>query len=147
MLQFNLGINVQLFGRALLSVTVALSVAGCSLPRGAAIQSEVVSESRVEEPSFQVVKVTRNDIPALSRWPVTGWTGHYHWFSDSRGPDSSVIQTGDTLQIVVWDNQENSLLAGDGTGDVDLLGNIGFCDSHCFGFGAGQRSRSQWRQA
>ncbi len=115
MLQFNLGINVQLFGRAVLSVTVALSVAGCSLPRGAAIQSEVVSESRVEEPSFQVVKVTRNDIPALSRWPVTGWTGHYHWFSDSRGPDSSVIQTGDTLQIVVWDNQENSLLAGDGT--------------------------------
>jgi polysaccharide export outer membrane protein len=48
----------------------------------------------------------------LATWPSTGWHGHYHWFGSDHGPDSSVIQTGDRLTIVVWDNQENSLLSG-----------------------------------
>ena len=98
-----------------LCATVAISVAGCSLPRGAAVQSEVLRESEAQEPSFQVVPVTRDAANMLAQWPMTGWKGHYHWFKDGHGADSSVIQTGDTMQIVIWDNQENSLLAGQGT--------------------------------
>lgn len=106
---------MQRLGRLVLCATVAVSVAGCSLPRGAAIQSEVLREDQAEAPSFQVVPVTRDAASALAQWPKTGWKGHYNWFKDSRGADSSVIQTGDTMQIVIWDNQENSLLAGQGT--------------------------------
>ena len=107
--------GLQRIGRMVLCATVAISVAGCSLPRGAAVQSEVLRESREETPSFQVVAVTRDATNGLAQWPMTGWAGHYHWFKDGRAPDSSVIQTGDTMQIVIWDNQENSLLAGAGT--------------------------------
>src|SRR6056297_2499876 len=107
--------SLQRIGRMVLCATVAISVAGCSLPRGAAVQSEVLRESQEETPSFQVVAVTRDATNGLAQWPMTGWAGHYHSFKDGRAPDSSVIQTGDTMQIVIWDNQENSLLAGAGT--------------------------------
>lgn len=82
------------------------------MPRGAALQTEIFTESESENPTFQVVKVTRDITDQLATWPATGWHGHYHWFGADHGPDSSVIQTGDLLTIVVWDNQDNSLLSG-----------------------------------
>lgn len=90
----------------------SLLLAACSLPRGAALQSEIFTEAESENPTFQVVAVTRDITDQLATWPATGWQGHYHWFGSDHGPDSSVIQTGDMLTIVVWDNQENSLLSG-----------------------------------
>lgn len=87
-------------------------VAACGVPRGAALQSEVLNESESENPTFQVVEVSRDMTDALSAWPATGWHGHYHWFGRDHGPDSSAIQAGDLLTIVVWDNQDNSLLSG-----------------------------------
>lgn len=97
--------------RIFLGVLMFAALASCSLPRGAALQSEVLAERDTKSPTFQVVEVTRRSTPALALWPASGWKGHYRWLSASRGPDSSIIQTGDTLQIVIWDNQENSLLA------------------------------------
>nr|WP_297773617.1 polysaccharide biosynthesis/export family protein [uncultured Roseovarius sp.] len=88
-----------------------MSLTACSLPRGAALQSEVIAERDAENPTFQVVEVTRRTTPALALWPATGWKGFYHWPSAGRGPDSTLIQTGDTLEVVIWDSQENSLLA------------------------------------
>lgn len=98
--------------RTAILLGLGLFLAACSLPRGAALQSEVLNESESENPTFQVVKVTRDQTDVLAEWPPTGWHGHYHWFGVDHGPDGSVIQTGDVLTIVVWDNQENSLLAG-----------------------------------
>ena len=94
---------------------LCLFLAACGAPRGAALQSEVLNESESENPTFQVVEVTRDITETLALWPATGWHGHYHWFGRDHGPDSSVIQTGDKLTIVVWDNQENSLLSNLGT--------------------------------
>lgn len=89
------------------------ALAACSLPRGAALQSEVLAEQDNKSPTFQVVEVTRRSTPALALWPASGWKGSYRWLSAGRGPDSSLIQTGDTLNLVIWDNQENSLLASE----------------------------------
>jgi len=90
---------------------LALVIGACSLPRGAAVQREVVSQGRSENPTFQVVEVTRAATPMLATWPKTNEDAYYKWFRADRGPDSSVIQTGDQLNVVVWDNQENSLLS------------------------------------
>ena len=98
--------------RLLVLLGFSLFLGACSLPRGAALQSEILSESDSETPSFQVVHVTRDITPQLAEWPATGWHGHYHWFGSDHGPDSSVIQTGDVLKISIWDNQDNSLLSG-----------------------------------
>ena len=101
----------NLFKLCLLIVSV-LSLTACSLPRGAAVQSEILQEQKTENPTFQLVEVTRDLTPLLAKWPRSGWHGHYHWFGTDRGPDSSTIQTGDVVNIVVWDSEENSLLTG-----------------------------------
>lgn len=86
------------------------ALAACSLPRGAALQSEILKEQDAETPTFQVVEVTRANLPALSQWPATGWHGHFHWPSTSEGAASNFIRTGDRLDVTIWDSQENSLL-------------------------------------
>ncbi|WP_261395481.1 polysaccharide biosynthesis/export family protein [Salipiger bermudensis] len=92
---------------------VLLLAAACSqLPRGAAVQAEIVSEYNVENPSFQAIRVTRANMPMIATWPRTGWENEYPWPGTSHGANSSVIQTGDKLDIVIWDSQENSLLTG-----------------------------------
>ena len=96
-------------GAVCLSMTTA--IVGCTIPRGAATRHEIVKKEKNGEATYQIVEVTRKNTPILARWPVTGWSGAYHWFAADRGPDSSVIETGDTIQVVVWDNQENSLLS------------------------------------
>ncbi|EDM30528.1 polysaccharide export protein [Roseovarius sp. TM1035] len=98
------------------------ALAACSLPRGAALQSEVLAEKDNKVPTFQVVEVTRRSTPALALWPASGWKGSYNWLSASRGPDSSIIQTGDRLAVVIWDNQENSLLASEASRSTPIEG-------------------------
>lgn len=88
------------------------ALTACSLPRGAAVQSEILQEQNSENPSFQLVEVTRDVTPLIAKWPDATGHGHYHWFSADQGPDSSVIQTGDVVNIVVWDGEDNSLLTG-----------------------------------
>ncbi|MBQ0749531.1 MAG: polysaccharide export protein [Roseovarius sp.] len=101
---------------------ILAAVAACSLPRGAALQSEVLAEQDNKSPTFQVVEVTRRSTPALALWPASGWKGSYRWLSASRGPDSTTIQTGDTLNVIVWDNQENSLLASEASRSTPVAG-------------------------
>ena len=104
-------------------ITVCLAfLAGCSLPRGAALQSEILRESDADTPSFAVVPVTRAAIPQISSWPATGWHGHYHWIEHQRGPSSQVIQSGDLINLTIWDSQENSLLTGAAQKSVDMRG-------------------------
>ncbi|MGR3547358.1 MAG: polysaccharide biosynthesis/export family protein [Roseovarius sp.] len=98
------------------------AVAACSLPRGAALQSEVLAEKDNKSPTFQVVEVTRRSTPALALWPASGWKGSYRWLSAGRGPDSTTIQTGDTLNVIVWDNEENSLLASASSRSTPVAG-------------------------
>lgn len=100
--------------KLILCVVCAIGVSACSLPRSAAVQSEIIKERKAETPSFQVVDVTRNTTPLLAKWPRSGWKDTYRWFSADRGPDSSTLQTGDLVEILVWDNQDNSLLTGEG---------------------------------
>lgn len=99
----------------LCALVVSLAVlSACSLPRGAALQSEVLKEQRADTPTFQVVPVTRANIPAIASWPASGWHGHFHWPATSDGSNSSIIRTGDLLNITIWDSQDNSLLTNPG---------------------------------
>lgn len=89
---------------------LALFLAACSLPRGAALQSEVLQEAKADTPTFQVVAVSRANMSAVEKWPMTGEHMSFNWINASGGPSSSIIQTGDTVTVVIWDSQENSLL-------------------------------------
>ena len=104
---------------ALLSVVLAAS---CSLPRGAALQSEIVNESRSEEPTFQVVPVTRANMAAVETWPATGNYRSFNWLGHSGAPDVNTIATGDMVDLVIYDAEENSLLTNAAQTSTQLAG-------------------------
>nr|WP_256474164.1 polysaccharide biosynthesis/export family protein [Lutimaribacter sp. EGI FJ00013] len=79
-----------------------------------------MKEKDKEVATFDVVPVTRANVNLLAKWPVTGWSGSYTWLNGTRGPQDNTIQHGDTLNIVIWDSNENSLLAPDGAKTVRL---------------------------
>ena len=88
---------------------MGVTLQACSLPRGAALSSEILREKDAKEPTFAVIAVSRSNMGQLAKWPRTGGGG-YGWIGAKAGPASPVIQSGDTINLVIWDSQENSLL-------------------------------------
>jgi polysaccharide biosynthesis/export protein len=107
-----------------LILLAALAACG-SLPRGAALQSEVLAVAEAEggaDPipaDFGVVPVTRSTLLTIAEWPAPG-VGGYPWIERQAQPASLLIQPGDTLTVTVWDADENSLLSGPGQRAVTL---------------------------
>lgn len=108
--------------RLLLALSMLFLVAACSVPRGAALQSEILKEADKETPTFEIVSVSRDNLPALAHWPVTGWSGGYHWINRQAGATTAMIQPGDKVSITVWDSQANSLITQEGQKRVDMQG-------------------------
>lgn len=91
-----------------------LILAGCTLPRGAAMQSEVLAGAATEEREFQLVPVTRNNVKAVDAWrtPPQAKRGYNAWPRGGlRGSDPVALAVGDMLQLTIYDNEENSLLS------------------------------------
>ncbi|WP_232796408.1 polysaccharide biosynthesis/export family protein [Roseovarius salinarum] len=101
-------------------IAILVLLSACSLPRGAAVDREILVGKDARSSQFAVVEVTRDTTPIVSQWPATGWSGEYRWFEARRGPASGIIRPGDTVKIVIWDNQENSLIAAAGTKQTEL---------------------------
>lgn len=106
----------------LIALCLVLVLAACTLPRGAAIQSEVINSRDDATAAYSVVPVKSANIAQLRTWPVTGRAGNYRWFSDTRGPKSNIIRPGDLIDLIVWDNQDSSLLTSQGDSNVTLSG-------------------------
>lgn len=100
----------MVFRNILLAFGLVGGLAGCGLPAGAPIQSQVLSQANAEDPDFAVVEVTRETVTDIAHWPPTGWGGSYRWLQAGGGGNASVIRPGDRIDLVIWDNQENSLL-------------------------------------
>ncbi|WP_298679950.1 polysaccharide biosynthesis/export family protein [uncultured Lentibacter sp.] len=113
---------MRLFARFGLLACLSLSLAACSLPRGAALVQEVVRETRSQDPSFQVVPVTRAALPDIASWPRTGATTPYSWPSATRGSNADTIRAGDSIDLIIWDSDANSLLTGAGSKSTDMRG-------------------------
>ncbi|MGR3322701.1 MAG: polysaccharide biosynthesis/export family protein [Pseudooceanicola sp.] len=108
--------------RAVLTIGALAFLAACTIPRGAALQSEITSAANSDTPDYSVVDVTRESVPRIAHWPVTGWDGGYRWLRAGRGPKSSIIRSGDRVDLVIWDSQENSLLTAETEKVVNMSG-------------------------
>lgn len=106
----NLAIRGCGWRRALaLSLTCAV-LAGCSLPRGAALQGEILRGTEAETSDVQVVEVTRAALEGLSRWPAPRADLRHRWPATGAAPVARTIRPGDMLSLTVWDSQSDSLL-------------------------------------
>ena len=98
--------------RRILWVLLTLSLAACSsLPRGAAVESEILRTADAPDADIAVYPVTRAFLPSVQHWPATG-ARRYGWLGHSHGSNAQIIRSGDMLKLVVWDSGENSLLTG-----------------------------------
>jgi polysaccharide export outer membrane protein len=104
-------------------VGLVLLAAGCeSLPRGAALRSEILETQRLGEAAprdFVVAPVTRALLPVYAAWPGQGGTGHA-WIDRVDQPETRIIAPGDTLEITIWSTEENGLLTVPGQRFVSL---------------------------
>ncbi|MDR5654444.1 polysaccharide biosynthesis/export family protein [Ruixingdingia sedimenti] len=96
----------------ILALLCCTALAGCSLPRGAAIQSEIVGSAQSESRNIEVVPVTQTNLPRIAAWPVPARAGDLPggWSGGGQGSSSQVIATGDTVALTIWENDENALL-------------------------------------
>lgn len=91
-------------------MVMCLVLAACSLPRGAAIQSEILKEAESEVKTFDVVEVTRDSLSNVAKWPKTGNSPNFNWINGHAGSRTPLIRTGDMINLTIWDSQPNSLL-------------------------------------
>lgn len=89
---------------------LCLLVAACTLPQSAPTQKQILEEVDSDLNGFAFYPVTRNFLPAVQQWPVTGLQYNHSWINRQRGPASNVIAVGDRLSLNIWDPEENSLL-------------------------------------
>ncbi|MDB4558953.1 hypothetical protein N9Z87_01790 [Amylibacter sp.] len=89
----------------------SVGISGCALPRGAALQSEILKNADAEDAQFAVYPVTKDLLPRFSKWPSTGGITRYSWVSKQAGPIGRVILPGDAVNVSVWDSDANSLFS------------------------------------
>lgn len=110
--------------RFLLFLSSAVFLSGCDLiPRGAALQSEVLAADRQTEGTvaadFAVEPVTRANLVTYLHWPSVG-TDHFRWINRVDQPNTRIIAPGDTLRITIWSTEDNGLLTNPGQRFVTL---------------------------
>ncbi|MBL4811240.1 MAG: polysaccharide export protein [Rhodobacteraceae bacterium] len=112
--------------RVLFCLTTALFLAGCSLPRGAAFQAEVLAASDTGADGeairdFAVEPVTRNMLQTYASWPITGEQG-MNWIHRQPAPANRIIAAGDLIDITVWTSEDYSLITSAGQRFVPMHG-------------------------
>ena len=101
-------------------ITLCVTLTACgNLPRGAAIQAEIIKGADQPEADFAVYPVSKAFLPSLTQWPRTGERS-YGWLSHSHGSDTQIIRPGDIINVVIWDSSENSLLMAPGQRSTNL---------------------------
>jgi len=92
------------------SLILMVFLSSCTLPRGAPIQSEIIHKSRTATPDLAIYPVTKGFLPTVAQWPTTGTISAGRWISHRHSGSGTTIASGDSLDLVLWDNEDNSLL-------------------------------------
>ncbi|MDT8853532.1 polysaccharide biosynthesis/export family protein [Paracoccaceae bacterium Fryx2] len=108
--------------RIFVSLCGMVLLTACDLPRGGAVQREILKDGEGEVRDLMVVSVTRENIDKVSRWPSSGAVPGHNWIARSRGPSTQSIAPGDRVDLRIWDNDENSLLTADQQKVVEIAG-------------------------
>jgi polysaccharide export outer membrane protein len=114
----------RVWTRAAAAMAVLAALGGCSLPRGAGFEREVLASSRSSTgealpQDFAVEPVTHAALPVYDQWPQIGEPG-LRWIAAQEEPANRIIRAGDTLQVVVWNTEDNPLLGAPGQRSVEL---------------------------
>ncbi|WP_461473495.1 polysaccharide biosynthesis/export family protein [Pararhodobacter sp.] len=96
--------------RMAMALALPALLAACGVPRGAAMQSEILSGTQSETSNVQVVEVTRETLAEIENWPPAHPQMRHNWTRASAAATARLIRAGDRMTISVWDSQPDSLL-------------------------------------
>jgi len=99
---------------------VVLLLGACTVPRGAALPSEILRDAQGAEADFQVVPVTRAALAEIAHWPRASGAARRDWIGAGLQPSTRPIRAGDLLSIAIWDSQRDSLLTAEQERVVNL---------------------------
>lgn len=97
----------------LIAVAMIPVLAACSLPRGAAMQSEVLRGTESADSEVQVIEVSRATLAEIGAWPASSALNRTNWPSAGAAQTARLIRAGDLVSLSVWDSQRDSLLTTD----------------------------------
>lgn len=98
-------------GRLLVCLLCCAALGACTLPRGAALQSEILRNESSEDAGFAHYEVTRDFLPVVAQWPAgAGALEARSWIKGGAGGAGQVLAAGDMVKIAIWDNGDNTLL-------------------------------------
>ena len=98
--------------RNLIALTLIAVLGACALPQDLGEERQILKGSDDPAASFAVQIVTRDSLPMLRDWPNSHpASGSAGWITRSATSPDPLIEAGDTVSLVVWDNDETSLLS------------------------------------
>jgi polysaccharide export outer membrane protein len=115
--------------KPLFAVLVCLSLAACGLPRGAGFQAEVLGTAATQnDNAFATYDVNTETLPRIQAWGGEQ-RAPLNWPVSQDQPASLIIAPGDTVQLTIWDAEENSIFGPAGVTplqptEVDAAGRI-----------------------
>lgn len=104
-----LGVELRALRRAF-ALLLLVALTACSMPRGAAMQAEILRGTQSEDSDFQVVEVTRAALAGINAWPRPVGAVRYSWVSTGASATTRLIRAGDLISLAIWDSQDTSLL-------------------------------------
>ncbi|WP_438811053.1 polysaccharide biosynthesis/export family protein [Rhodobacter flavimaris] len=110
------------FSRKALTATLSvalLTTAACSLPRSGPKKDEILSASALAESNAFVVPMSESVVRATT---VASQTGFSAAFRNAGLMGSDTISPGDTLNLAIWENVDDGLLAQKGLSATELAG-------------------------
>ncbi len=107
--------------RLSVAALLATTVAGCTLPRGAALQSEILTQQDVQNPGFAHYPIDAQLLPAVQSWPAArGTPAPRGWPKGGGGAPGQVLARGDVVQLAVWESGESKLLTNPGAPNTQI---------------------------
>lgn len=99
----------------IVAVMLAVAASGCALPRGAAMQSEILKNASDKTPEFSHYPVDSKLLAELPHWPAGKATATKRsWIKGGSGGAGQVLAAGDTVTLAIWEGGQNKLLTSEG---------------------------------
>ncbi|MEO8241671.1 MAG: polysaccharide biosynthesis/export family protein [bacterium] len=86
-------------------------LAGCNIPQDVGEERQIIRGADAPEATFAVQPVTRDSLPTIKSWPNSHPTPNLGWITHARTSPDPLIEAGDTLDLIIWDNDDSSLLS------------------------------------
>jgi len=80
-------------------------------PRGAALRNDILRESKQGNATYDIVALSHETVGAVANWPSTGQGLGLNWPGAGQSQTSRILRKGDSVNLVIWESQSNSLLA------------------------------------